>query len=310
MRRGRRKALFAALALPATVLAGCGLGAGSTPGGVNLTVTRDFGTAVVHQSSAPRVVGEETVMQLLMRNAHVGTAYGGGFVQSLDGLSSGHGSGRPVDWFYYVNGIQASRGAAETRLHEGDHVWWDLHDWSATQSVPAVVGAFPEPFVHGDNGKRLPVRVDCADARSSACRTVTGSLRAAGVAAGVGSLGTYEPDTLTVLVGPWPAIRAAPPAALVERGPRASGVYATPAADGHAIALLDERGSPVRTISAGSGLVAATRYFTDEPTWLVTGTDAVGVDAAAKALSPATLRDRFALATSAGQDVPVPLVAR
>ena len=28
--------------------------------------------------------------------------------------------------------------------------------------VPAVVGSFPEPFLHGSEGKRFPVRLDCA----------------------------------------------------------------------------------------------------------------------------------------------------
>jgi hypothetical protein len=64
--------------------------------------------------------------------------------------------GGSSDWFYYVNGVQASKGAAETKLHDGDHVWWDRHDWSAADSIPAVVGSFPEPFVDGYGGRRYP----------------------------------------------------------------------------------------------------------------------------------------------------------
>jgi hypothetical protein len=303
------KRLAAAAVLGSLACGGCGLGPGRAPGGIGLVVTRDFGHTVLRQSSAPRVVGDETVMQLLMRNARVATAYGGGFVQSVDGLASQHAGGRPVDWFYYVNGIQAARGAADTRLHAGDRVWWDLHDWAVTESVPAVVGAFPEPFLHGDAGKRLPVRVDCTAPDAPACRTVTGRLRAAGVPAALGALGSGEPNTLTVLVGPWSAIRAEPAASMLERGPRASGVYARPAPDGRSIALLDTQGTATRTAGAGAGLVAATRYFTDEPTWVVTGTDAAGVAAAAQALSPATLHDRFAVATDGGQDLALPMGA-
>lgn len=302
----RRLALAGCAAGLGAALGGCGLGAGRTPGGVQLTVTRDFGSRVVRESSAPRVVGAETVMQLLARNDRVGTAYGGGFVQSIDGLAGEHGLGRPVDWFYYVNGIQAGRGAADTRLHDGDRVWWDLHDWTAAETVPAVVGSFPEPFVHGDGGRRLPVRIDCTAPADAACRTVTSRLRSAGVPAALGALGSEEPHTLTVLVGPWIALHGDPAAVELEHGPSASGVYARPSPDGRSLALLDVHGAGVRTLGAGAGLVAATRYFTNEPTWLVTGTDAAGVDAAAQALTPATLHDRFAVATNAGQTITLP----
>ncbi len=109
-------------------------------------------------------------MSLLMRNARVATRYSGGFVQSIDGVAGGREGGQPVDWFYYVNGVEAAKGAAATNVHPGDHIWWDRHDWSETDDVPAVVGSFPEPFLNGLEGKRLPVRVECADAGGEACR--------------------------------------------------------------------------------------------------------------------------------------------
>src|SRR2546426_4233332 len=105
----------------ASSLAGCGLGAGRAPTAIHLTVTRDFGTAPLRSWRAPHVRGEETVMSLLMRNATVSTRYGGGFVESIDGLSGGQQGGRLVDWFYYVNGIEAPKGAASTKVHGGDH---------------------------------------------------------------------------------------------------------------------------------------------------------------------------------------------
>lgn len=91
--------------LGAAALVGCGLGAGPAPTAVQLLVTRDFGGHVLHQTGAPKVSGQETVMSLLMRNYQVGTRYSGGFVQSIDGLSGGQEASRPVDWFYYVNGV-------------------------------------------------------------------------------------------------------------------------------------------------------------------------------------------------------------
>jgi hypothetical protein len=125
-------------------LAGCGLGAGSAPSAVRLLVTRDFGARVLHDTPDPKRSGQETVMSLLLRNYAVSTRFGGGFVQSIDRLPGGQESGSPVDWFYYVNGVQATKGAAATDVHPGDHIWWDRHDWSQTDDVPAVVGSETE----------------------------------------------------------------------------------------------------------------------------------------------------------------------
>jgi hypothetical protein len=55
-----------------------------------------------------------------------------------------------------------------------------------------------------------------------------------------------------------------------------------------------------RTLGSGAGLIAATRDNVSAPVWLVTGTDAAGVKAAAAALTPSRLKDRFALAVQAG----------
>ena len=53
--------------------------------------------------------------------------------------------------------------------------------------------------------------------------------------------------------------------------------------------------------------MAATSYQEERPTWLITGTDDVGVAAAAAALTEDQLRDHFALAIEAGRGVPLPL---
>jgi hypothetical protein len=266
---------------------------------VQLTVTRDFGAKLLRSWSAPSVRGQETVMSLLIRNAAVGTRFDGGFVQSIDGLAGGHEQERPVDWFYYVNGAEAPQGAAATNVHSGDHIWWDRHDWSQTEHIPAVVGSFPEPFLNGVSGKRLPVRVECANVAGPACRTVTKQLRADGVPAGVAALGSgVEKLTLRVMVAPWRMLKGEPAAAAMQRGPAASGVYARFSADGSALSLLDRDGRAVSTLGAGSGLIAATAREESAPVWVVTGTDASGVEHAASAFAERTLENRFAVAVS------------
>jgi hypothetical protein len=213
----------AATALPVAV-AGCGLGAGKGTSGVTLTVTRDFGAVSVGSVADRRTPGSQTVMRMLERSFRVSTRYGGGFVQSINGLA---GTSARRDWFYYVNGIEASLGAAGTSVNRGDRIWWDLHDWSATDSIPAVVGSFPEPFVHGTGGRRLPTTLACAADAGAACKRVASEFQAIGVPAPTALIGTGSgSDSLAVVVGTWRDIKGELAATLVEHGPAASGIYA------------------------------------------------------------------------------------
>lgn len=304
----RARTPLAAVATVVTIAtaSGCGLGAGPGTSNVTVMVTRDFGAARVGSAAERRVPGSETVMRMLERSFRVSTRYGGGFVESIDGLS-GNSSRR--DWFYYVNGIQAAVGAASTAVHRGDRIWWDLHDWSETQTIPAVVGSFPEPFVHGVGGKRLPTTIECGSGVGAACKRVASVLGAAGVPVATQLIGTGSgTDSLAVVVGSWGELRGEIVASLVRHGPSSSGVYARFVGPGdRSLQLLDPRGRVVRTLGAGAGLIAATSQGSAEPTWLITGTDTSGVTAAAQALSTSRLRDHFALAVHGGADLPIPL---
>ena len=306
-----KRALVLLALLLALTLAGCGFGAGDAPkgAGTELTVSRNFGADEMGSTKRKTIPAGETVMRLLQRSFEVETRYGGGFVQSIDGVGGGRRGGRPVDWFFYVNGIEADSGAAARRLTAGDRVWWDHHDWGAAMRIPAVVGSYPEPFVSGPEGKRVPVRIECASDAQRACKEVRTRLEEAGATVGgLSPLGTEAgPAVLRVLVGRWDDVRRDPTVRRLEQGPKDSGVFARPNAKGDRLELLDPRGDTVRTLGAGSGLVAATSHFDQQPTWIVAGTDDVGVDAAAAALNETRLKDHFAVAVESGREMPLPL---
>ena len=240
---------------------------------MRVTITRDLGAVTVREAEA-----------------RSGTKIGA----LLRGQPSG---GR------WVNGVTVGD---DTTVYGGDRVWADTA--AASARTPAVVGSFPEPFVHGIDGKRLPVRIECADARGAACRQVGDRLAGYQIPAARGGLQTARaPETLRVLVGPWTALRLDPAANALEHGPRASGVYARMAPDGRTIAVLTVEGRVAKTLGAGSGLVAATKRRDERPLWVVTGTDAAGVASAARAFEEGALEHRFALAVS--RDLPVALPA-
>jgi Domain of unknown function (DUF4430) len=135
-------------AVVAVALGGCGFGSSDTKGTAKLWITRDRGAHVV---LVREVAAGQTAMQALQRAVEVKTAYGGRFVQSIGGVSGSQTRQRA--WFYFINGYEADRGAADYELRPGDIEWWDYRDWKHEIHVPVAVGAFPEPFRHGYAGK-------------------------------------------------------------------------------------------------------------------------------------------------------------
>ena len=297
-----------ALLAVSLALAGCGLGSGEErQGGAELRITRDFGQQRLAVDKVARVREGETVMRALQAGHRVETRYGGRFVQSIDGLSA-RGPAGGSDWFYFVNGIEAQVGAAERALAVGDVVQWDYRRWRAAMRVPAIVGAYPEPFLSGDEGKRIPVRVECEDDRARACLTVRRRLVGMGVPASSAQLGAEAGEgILRVVVARWSVARRVRAAFALEAGPRRSGVFARFTDGGLSLELLDAGARRARHAPAGTGLVAATAQAGQRPVWIVTGLEAAGVDAAAAALEPATLRDAFAVAATPQGPVRLPV---
>jgi Domain of unknown function (DUF4430) len=139
--------------LVALALAGCGeerTGSGTA----SLWVTRDRGADVIHTATIPAGI---SALEAVDRELDLDTRYGGRFVQSIDGVEGSLADQR--DWFWYVNGLEGATSAAEYRLRPGDVVWWDYRSWATQMQVPVVVGAFPEPFLHGLGGDVPPAVV-------------------------------------------------------------------------------------------------------------------------------------------------------
>ena len=300
-------AVATALLGAALATAGCGLGPGEDVGSVELTVTREYGATPMLQSSVD-ARESDTVMRVLEGEAEIETRYGGGFVQTIDGVSQQQGSGDgPYDWFFYVDGMESPIGAAEYELEGEERIWWDYRDWSATNHVPAVVGSWPAPFVDGVGGKRYPVVVECREG-GDACGNAREALEREGVEVAPGA----PKQAIRVLVGPWQRLRTDPTAKLIEAGPGESGVFADfeASGDGYEAVALDEEGARARRLGLDAGVVAATSRYGAPPVWVVTGGTAAAVETAAEALEAESLRDRYAVAIEDGKVTPLPPEAR
>jgi Domain of unknown function (DUF4430) len=302
--RSRGTAVATALLLAAFAAAGCGLGPGADVGGVALTVTQEFGATPVLERGV-QANESDTVMRVLEGNADIDTRYGGGFVQSIDGVEGGQHDGHPYDWFFFVDGVQSPIGAADYSLQGSERIWWDYRDWTATDNVPAVVGSWPAPFAAGYEGRSHPVTVEC-EGGGGACAMAREALEGEGVAVASGS----PAGAIRVLVGPWAQLRSDPAAALIEAGPAESGIYADFARRGGGYRLqgLDPEGKVALGFGAGAGLVAATRRYEGPPVWVVTGATTAAVRSAAGLLSAGKLRDHYAVAVAAGKETPLPVM--
>lgn len=161
--------------LAAVSLGGCGQG---EKGKAQVWVSRDRGATMLESGAVPAGL---TALQGLSRLAKVESGYGGAFVTKIDGVAGSRLHQR--DWFFFVNGYEADRGAASYRLRPGDVEWWDYRSWQGSERAPVVVGAFPEPFLHGYDGKRRAAVVRFGPGLSAEAHALARVVRAGSVAA-------------------------------------------------------------------------------------------------------------------------------
>ena len=155
------------LAVLGLALALAGYGGGGREHGTakhgfaKLWVTRDNGAHVLFAGNVP--AGQNGI-RALERKLKITTRYGGRYLQSVNGFEGSLAQQR--DWFYYLNGVDGDRSAAELTLRAGDTLWWDFRRWTgSTMHVPVVLGAYPEPFLRGFPGITSVVSSDRALAK-------------------------------------------------------------------------------------------------------------------------------------------------
>lgn len=281
---------------------------------VRVLVTTSFGQAVLLDELID-LDSKTSALEALERVADVQTKYGGGFVHDVNNTRSTLATNGDCDWFVYINGIQTRTGAAGYTLHPGDVETWDLHSWNFWQSIPSVVGSFPEPFLHGYGGKVRPTVVAYSESFQAEAEALARLLSELGVH----EVATTSIDDLTgndkesshiILL----ADMTSPLVAELNKVWKRLGLFAH-FEDGRLI-LLDAKGKTTGEYSVDAGIIQATQssWNTDgvgaceNVVWIVSGTDEAGVrDAVAVLLNDSEeLRSAFALAVTSGQPVRIP----
>ena len=249
---------------------------------VRVTVSRGFGAEVMKDERFGVREGE-SAMRALERVAEVETAYGGGFIQAVNGLASRYegGAGSKVDWFFYVNGQMADTGAGAYTVREGDWLIFDFHSWDYAMFTPLLAGCFPEPFVHGYGGAPPGVVVAHAAGREGEAAEIAGLLERAGAAPCRSVPLTRdwmpEPGEYAVVVGTFEELEVNAAIREANLNPSRTGLFAY-FREGE-LWLTDASGEVMRHLAGGAGLVEALgpRLGDGRTSLMVTGTDGDGL---------------------------------
>jgi hypothetical protein len=257
-----------------------------------IAATRNFGQELLFDKTIEIQEGPDA-LQALQKAAEVDTAYGGGFVNSINGISSqykGLQSSRQ-DWFLYINGLMSNSGAGDYDLHEGDTELWDFHDWSFHQFTPAVTGWFPEPFLHGYGGIIRPTIIVSEGDFQTMANQIKNKLKDAGVrdvsiesAAGLTREKKETANIILLGTGDDPLI------AELNKGWKRLGFWAH--IENHQLIILDSQGQISASPEKECGLIQATQNpwnpngtgAAENTVWMITGTDKRGVELAAGAV--------------------------
>lgn len=271
-----------------TCLAGCSAEADgdlASGGSTVIWVTRDFGTEEIASFEAD--VGEgNNVMELLQKHLNVETEYGGGFVNAIEGLESGYTGKaseeqRMQDWFFYINGILSGVGAPDYVPADKDVIWWDYHPWGEISFTPAVIGAFPQPFLNGYRGNNPGTLILAGTGCSEAGRRLAVFLQEKGVMQ-VEVLPYEEArasarSRMTIVLAPWEELNGSSFWKGIQENRDKTGWFAelTPEAfyrlDMHGQRVEEYRDSAAAILATGTGMGDASAL------WLFTALDKEGV---------------------------------
>jgi hypothetical protein len=255
---------------------------------VQIIVTRDFGEEVIIERTI-EVKPNTNAIDALKQVAAVETAYGSGFVNGVNGTRTTFStqSGGLRDWFFSVNGITSGTGGLDYALRSGDVEQWDFHKWGFQQTIPATIGQFPEPFLHGHRGSISPTVVAYSDNFEKEANNLVIKLAGLGVkkvnATKITELKETERELSNLIIVGHPDELLA---SEINREWKRLGLFAS--FDGNRLNAFNSSGEVSEIYTSSTGVIMATQNLWnpngtgagENVAWLVSGTDDAGVKAA------------------------------
>ena len=321
MKWNRSLVLIAALLLATATLCACSAQPSEKEAGVltvRVVATQSFGQELIFDETLEVLPGT-SAMSALTKVAEVETAYGGGFVNAINGVRSGY-TGREktkTDWFIYVNGIRSNTGALDYELRDGDTQHWDFHNWSFHHFIPAIMGDFPEPFRNGYRGKTSSTIIVYADRLKEDAENLERRLIRLGVSnvstKRTGELSENEKESSNlILLGTMDNMFISE----LNQNWKRMGFF-TYFENGNLV-VLDAEGEIAAKYDSGVGLIQATQNpwnpngigACENVVWMVSGTDEAGVKDALDALVNHHIELQYACAAivANGEIIKVPNV--
>ncbi|MEA1961912.1 MAG: DUF4430 domain-containing protein [Bacillota bacterium] len=280
----------------------------------SLLVTQNFGNHIIFNKKVP-IDDKSYVLDILKANLDVETKYDGGFISSINGLKT-QGSvmnGERGDWFYYVNGVCSHVGAMDYKLMTGETVWWDYHPWSTGPAVSSVIGCYPEPFVHGYNGKTGSINILYSEGNLNNANSLCDSLKARGVSSvkvsGLSEELVKNRHGPTIVLGKWSMLKEIYYLDNLNKAYRKNGTSVHFLDNG--LELLNYKGEVSKNIDGSAAVIVATGEGLGDanPLWLAAGTDNSAVTQAIDILvkNPSKIFQLYNAAVSSGEIIALPL---
>lgn len=268
---------------------------------VTVLLTRDYGREVLAEKIVAPEKGD-TVMDVMLRHFDVETAYGGGFVNSIEGLSSGFTGaadgqkrGTKQDWFYYIDGIMAEAGAGQFPVAGVSEIAWDYHGWANSMVVRTRIDAWPERFA----GRQVDLAGGASFEKQIAdLKTTAEAFGGKAVLAALESMDIEALDRDTVFVGTWEELEKIDFARRFFEERERAGLFAAFTEEG--LVLFDDGNMETGKFGSGALVVCFEKsYGSDAMVLLIVGNDVSLIEeAAALFADPEFLKGFFTLAVT------------
>jgi hypothetical protein len=283
---------------------------------ITLVVTSGFGKNTIFEQVINIEEGT-TAMEALTRTVQVETKYDGQFVSAINNTGTEYekASGKKKDWFFYMNGIASNIGAGSYTLANGDVEHWDYRSWGYHQFVPAVIGAFPQPFIKGFHGNVAPASV-VYEAEFQACAEDLaeklgnkGAMSITSVEYGTITDTAQKENNLIIIAGKGNELVSE-----LNSSHKKLGFFTY--FNGDTLVILDDAGNIASEYNESYGLIQATQNpwnprgtgVCENVVWIISGTDTKGILSAVDLLcnNPGEIHNACACIVKNGEVIKIP----